>query len=124
MSQRVGREVATFEIEEGLVDDTLLVKEFFDRVHAGDLSVCELYAPDGMRIDHEGREFRGRESIRGVYAGMFPLPPTHPEVAALHRNPPFLAAVMRFPGRSGEGSQYIDLFEIEDGLIRTLRVLT
>jgi hypothetical protein len=105
------------------VDDISLVNEFFDRVHAGDLTVCEMYAPDGIRVDHEGREFRGRDSIRQVYAGMFPLPATHPEVAALLRNPPFLAAVMQWPGRSGEGSQYIDLFEIEDGLIRALRVL-
>jgi hypothetical protein len=105
------------------MDDVSLVKEFFDRVHAGDATVSEMYAPDGLRVDHEGREFRGRESIGQVYAGMFPLPATHPEVAALLRNPPYLAAIMQWPGRSGAGSQYIDLFEIENGLIRALRVL-
>ncbi len=105
------------------MDDTSLVKVFFDRVHAGDLSVAEMYAPDGIRVDHEGRVFRGRDAIRQVYEGMFPLPPVHPEVASLLKNPPFLAAVMQWPGRTGVGSQYVDLFEIEGGLIQTLRVL-
>ncbi len=100
-----------------------VVHRFFDRVHSGDVSVCDLYTEDGIRVDHEGRQFCGREAIADVYRAMFPLPDSHPEVAALHTNPPFVAAIMQWPEGSGRVGQYIDLFEISGDLIQALRVL-
>jgi hypothetical protein len=101
-----------------------IVRSVFDRVHASDASVADLYAEDAVRIDQNGHRFVGREEIRRFYESIFPTSIPHPELEYLFVNPPFVGALLRLPVRAGaSGSRYLDLFEVEAGLIRSLRVM-
>ena len=100
-----------------------LVRTVFERVHASDPTVRDLYAEDAVRIDQTGRRYEGRVAIGEFYESLFPTSPPHPELEALFVNPPFVAALLRLPGREDSGGYYLDLFEIEDGAIRSLRVM-
>jgi hypothetical protein len=99
-----------------------LVRELFERVHASDPAVRDLYAQDAVRIDHHGQRFEGRDAIGQFYESLFPVSAPHPEIESLLVNPPFVAALMRLPEHHG-GARYVDLLEIADGEIRSLRVM-
>ena len=66
---------------------------------------------------------RGREEIRAFYESLFPRTPPLPELRALFSHPPFVGALIRLPGDTDAPYEYVDLFEIEDGLVRSIRVL-
>jgi hypothetical protein len=100
-----------------------IVRAVFDRVHASDPTVADLYAEDAVRIDQVGRRFEGRAAISGFYTSIFPTPAPHPVLEQLFVNQPFVAALLRRPGVAGEGARYLDLFEVQSGLIQTLWVM-
>jgi ketosteroid isomerase-like protein len=100
-----------------------LVRELFERVHASDPGVRDLYAEDAVRVDRHGRRFEGRDAIGRFYQSIFPTSPPYPTLEHVYVNLPFVAALLRLPERDGIGGVYVDLFEIEGGEIRSLRVM-
>jgi hypothetical protein len=100
-----------------------VVRAVFERVHASDPTVSDLYAEDAVRYGHDGLVQRGRTAIGEFYRAWFPSKPPYPEVESLLTSPPYIAALLRLPEREGRPGWCVDLFEVEDGEIRTLRVL-
>jgi hypothetical protein len=100
-----------------------IVREVLDRVHASDERVGELYAEDAVRYGHDGRVMQGRAEIAVFYRSIFPTSAPHPELESLLVNPPYVAALIRLPGHEDAPVRYVDLFEIRDGAIQSLRVL-
>lgn len=103
--------------------DEEVVRAVFERVHASDPTVRDLYAEDAVRYGHDGLVQRGRAAIGEFYQAWFPSKPPHPEIECLLASPPYIAALLRLPEREGRRGWCVDLFEVEDGAIRTLRVL-
>jgi hypothetical protein len=100
-----------------------IVRSVFERVHASDPAVGDLYAEDAVRIDQYGQRYEGRAAIREFYTSIFPTSEPHPALEAMFVNPPFVGALLRLPGRQDNEGFYLDLFEVEDGLIRSLWVI-
>jgi hypothetical protein len=99
------------------------VRSVFERVHASDSTVADLYAEEAVRVDQHGRRFEGRSAIRRFYESIFPISTPYPTLECLFVNLPSVGALLRLPGVDGSASLYLDLFEVEDGLIRSLRVM-
>ena len=100
-----------------------IVRAVFERVHASDPTVSDLYAEDAVRYGHDGIVQRGRAAIAAFYQDRFPIVPPFPEIETLLANPPYVAALLRLPEREGQPRWCLDLFEVEGGAIHTLRVL-
>ena len=97
-----------------------VVRALFAGVAGQDLSIVELFAPDAvLDVDDEPRV--GHDQIRRFYAGAFEHA-VRPEVEAIFARPPQYAALLRVTTPSGD-VRVLDLLEIVDSRIRTLRVL-
>jgi hypothetical protein len=100
-----------------------VVLEVLARLHASDPRVADLYHEDAVRYGHDGTVMRGRNAIREFYESLFPRRPPLPEVRALFAHAPFVGVLIRLPGATDPPYEYVDLFEVVDGLVRTIRVL-
>jgi len=101
-----------------------LVRLVRKRIHASDPSVRELFAQDAVRIDAQGKRYEGRDAIGRFYESIFPIPRPYAQLEHLFANPPFVAAQLRLPERDGaSGECYLDLFEVRDGAIHSVRVM-
>jgi hypothetical protein len=105
------------------MDAEEIVRAVFERVHASDPTVSDLYRDDAVRYGHDGRVQRGRAAIAEFYQSWFPARPPFPEIEDLLVNLPYVGALLRLPEREGQSRWCLDLFEIEGGAIRSLRVL-
>lgn len=97
-----------------------IVHAVFARVRATDPSVAQLYAPDAV-LDHGDGVHSGREQIDAFYRGVFLRRP-QPQVEALFVNLPTVAALLRVETGDGSVNQVVDVFQVEDGLIRAMKV--
>jgi hypothetical protein len=100
-----------------------IVRAVFARVHASDPAVSDLYSSDAVRYGHDGRVQRGRAAIAEFYQSWFPARPPFPEIECLLVNLPYVGALLRLPEREGQPRWCLDLFEVEGGSIRSLRVM-
>ena|SRR6476659_5254703 len=100
-----------------------VVLEVLERLHASDPSVGDLYHEDAVRYGHDGTVMRGRAEIQGFYESLFPRKPPLPEVQALFSDTSFVGALIRLPSDTDPPYEYVDLFEVKDGLVRSIRVL-
>lgn len=98
-----------------------VVRTLFARVRAHDVSVSDLFAPDAT-LEAPGRQIRGRDEIRRFYEGVFQSGGVHPEVEELFVAAPVVAALLRVTGATGDVLRVLDLFELEAGVIRSMRV--
>jgi len=105
------------------LDPEDLVRAVFERVHASDPAVGELYAEDAVRLDQYGQRYEGRVAITQFYESIFPTSSPHPELECLFVNLPLVGALLRLPGKDGAAGLYLDLFEVKDGLISSLWVM-
>jgi hypothetical protein len=105
------------------LDPEDLVRAVFERVHASDPTVGDLYAEDGVRIDQHGKRYEGRAAITRFYESIFPTSSPHPELECVFVNLPMVAALLRLPGQDGPGGLYLDLFEVREDLIHCLWVM-
>jgi hypothetical protein len=105
------------------MDPEQVVIEVLERLHASDPSVGDLYHDDAVRYGQDGTVMHGRAETMAFYETLFPRTPPFPEVRALFSHAPFVGALIRLPGDADPPFEYIDLFEIEDGLVRSIRVL-
>jgi hypothetical protein len=100
-----------------------IVRAVFDRIHASDPSVADLFADDAVRVDQTGQRFEGRAAISAFYNSIFPTQAPHPHLEHVFVNLPYVVALLRRPGVDGYGARYIDLFEVDGALIRSIWVL-
>jgi hypothetical protein len=100
-----------------------IVRAVFDRVHASNPTVSDLYAEDAVRYGHDGQVQHGRAAIAEFYESRFPTAPPYPELAGMFVQLPYVAVLLRFPEHDTSLGGVIDLFEVDDGAIRSLRVL-
>ena len=98
-----------------------IVQEVFKRVRESDLRVADLYAYDGQ-LEEPFRLHQGREEIRGFYERVFREIRPLPEVQMLCENLPTVVAVLRVVSADGSVSQAADVFEVQDGMIRAMRI--
>jgi SnoaL-like domain len=96
-----------------------VVGELFARVRAGDIAVADLYAEDGV-LDTGDATCVGRDAIRDYYARVLQSG-IQPNVEALYAKPPLYAAQLCVTTPGGE-VRVLDLFEVGDGEVRSLRV--
>jgi hypothetical protein len=100
-----------------------VVLEVLERLHASDPSVADLFHEDAIRYGHDGTVMRGRAEIQAFYESLFPREPPLPELRALFSHAPFVGALLRLPGDTDPPYEYVDLFEVDGGLVRSIRVL-
>ena len=100
-----------------------LVRQVFERVHASDPSIVELFHEDAVRHGQDGRSQHGRAAIGAFYQSLFPTSPPYPEIDQVFIQLPYVGVLLRLPENEAGLRHVIDLFEVEDGAIRTLRVL-
>jgi hypothetical protein len=98
-----------------------LVLEVFERVHASDPTVSDLYAEDATRTARDGRQ-EGRAAIARFYDSMFPTAPPYPQIDGVFATPPFVGVLLRLPEREGRVGRVLDLFEVRNGAIQSLWV--
>ena len=99
-----------------------IVTSVFARVRAHDPAVAQLYAEDAVLHHDYGHEsFHGRAAIEAFYRTVFVRNP-QPQVAALFVHLPTVAALLDVEQPDGEKRQVVDVFQVEDGFIREMRV--
>jgi hypothetical protein len=98
------------------------VREVFARVHRGDDSVADLYAPDGVVLAGSAR-IEGREAIRSFYAGTIQSIHPKPEVQVVLTTPgtDLYVAIVEVPTDRGH-MHALDLFTVDDEGIRQLEI--
>jgi SnoaL-like domain len=97
-----------------------LVREVFARVRASNIEVAQLYAPDAT-LTASDTTHKGRAAIAEFYASRFHEGGVHPQVQEIYLNPPLVVAVLRVTAASGVVHHVADVFELEGGLIRSMR---
>jgi hypothetical protein len=100
------------------------VRAVFARVGVGDLSVADLYAEHATIVFGDAPDARveGREAIRAFYEQAVAMRP-QPRVEDMVEVPPFYAAVVDVPVADGH-IRALDVFEVDDGGIRSLRIFS
>jgi hypothetical protein len=98
-----------------------IVKTVFKRVRTRDRSLSELFAADATLVA-PGNRLEGREAIADFYEGVFRADRVVPEIEELFVSPPVVAALLRVTISDTEVLRVLDVFEIEDDTIRSMRV--
>jgi hypothetical protein len=91
-----------------------IVQDVFARLHAEDRSALDHYAADAVRIAPNGRQ-DGRDAILAFYETYWESGGLPMLEKVIYAQPPLVCAVLLPVGM-------IDVFEIEDGLIRAITV--
>lgn len=97
------------------------IREVFNRVRNGDLSVADLYAEDAVVTYGHGGRAEGREAIRAFYSRTIEAIRPQPQVDAVLEAPPLYVAVVDVPTSSGR-HRALDLFELDERGIRRLDI--
>jgi hypothetical protein len=96
------------------------VRAYFDRILAGDPSVADIFHDDGALVGL-GRVTSGKRAIRAFYENSIRQASPRPEqVGDLLSAGPRVAAEIRIALANGSFLHVVDLFVVEDGLIRSL----
>ena len=98
-----------------------VVRLLFARVRAGDASAGALYAPDAS-VQTPTARYEGGDAIAEFYRSVTRGGRTQPEVEALYAAPPLVVALLSVTVGGGEVVRVVDVFEVEGGAIRSLRV--
>ena len=99
---------------------TAVASEYFSRMRAGDIAVVDLFHDDASLVG-VGSKRRGRSAIRGFYQGVIERAGPAPRAAGpmLAQGPRVAAEIyVDLPG--GAVVHAMDLFQVEDGRIRSL----
>jgi hypothetical protein len=101
------------------------VREVFARVRAGDPSVADLYAEDGVIIygQGDGDRVEGRAAIRAFYEGTIGSIRPQPTVEIVLEAPPMFVALVDVP-TADHHHRALDLFEVDETGIRRLEIYT
>ncbi len=93
---------------------------YFDRVRARDIALVDLFHEDAELIGL-GERKTGRDAIREFYSGVIEgAGPTPTQVGSLLADGERVAAEIIIELASGGTVHAVDVFRVEDGLIRSL----
>jgi len=98
-----------------------MVRAVFARVRDCDPAISELYAPDATLRSADGL-YEGREAIARFYEERFREARVQPQVEDLFVNLPLVAALLRVSTGDGTVLRVIDVFEVDEGAIRSLQI--
>jgi hypothetical protein len=104
-----------------MTDPQEIVHSVFARVRAADPSVAELYAVDA-RLETVAGPRVGRQEIDAFYREVFRSARPQPHVEAVFTNPPTVVALLRVIGSHGSIRRAVDIFDVADGAIRSMRI--
>lgn len=97
-----------------------IVSEYFSHIRRRDAGVADLFHVDGALIGL-GEVKSGREAIREFYSGVIRNAGPTPEILGeLLVSGDRVAAEIRISLETGASVHAVDLFVVEDGLIRSL----
>ena len=97
-----------------------IAQEYFDRVRARDLAVADLFHEDASIVGLGG-EKTGRDAIRSFYkASLDGAGPSPQIVGPIFTSGPRAAAEIKISLNDGSTIHAMDLFIVEEGLIRSL----
>lgn len=97
-----------------------VVRDYFERIRSRDPGVADLFHEDGSLIGLGGVK-TGRETIRSFYAASIEAAsPTPTQVGDILVSGPRVAAEIQIALANGSSVHVVDLFVVEDGLIRSL----
>lgn len=120
MAEETPVETAAAAAKTDTLDAAEVVHAYFARVRARDAEVYRLFHPDAV-LNGLGMQTRGREAIRGFYDRAIAEGGPQPRLAGpVLRDGPRVAAELFIDLSSGETLHVVDLFVVEDGLIRSL----
>lgn len=101
-------------------DAATVVQEYFSLVRARDTGIYRLFHPDAV-LNGLGMQTRGREAIRDFYARAIATGSPQPRLAGpLLVGEGRVAAEIFIDLASGQTLHVVDLFVVEEGLIRSL----
>jgi len=84
-------------------------------------AVANLYAPDARLTVMDGTVHEGRDAIREFYHHVVTVTKPNPQVVGLFVNLPMVAAVIN-AGTTQHIANAVDVFRVEDGAIREMRI--
>jgi len=84
-------------------------------------AVANLYAPDARLTVMDGTVHEGRDAIRDFYHNVVTVTKPNPQVVGLFVNLPMVAAVIN-AGSTEHFANAVDVFHVEDGAIRSMRI--
>jgi hypothetical protein len=100
-----------------------LIREVFQRVRKGDLTVCDLYSENAIILYGADGTAAGRDEIRAFYTQTIKAMSPQPRVEAVLEDPPRFVALVDVPTTSGH-HRALDLFELGEGGIRRLEIFS
>jgi hypothetical protein len=106
----------------GVMEDeaAAVAQQYFDRVRARDLGVADLFHEDASIVGLGG-EKSGREAIRSFYeASIKGAGPSPQIIGSIFASGPRAAAEIEISLSDGSTIHAMDLFVVEEGLIRSL----
>ena len=97
-----------------------IVRSYFERIRSRDPGVADLFHEDASLIGLGGIK-SGRETIRSFYAASIEgASPTPTQVGDFLVSGPRVAVEIQIALANGSSVHAVDLFVVEDGLIRSL----
>jgi ketosteroid isomerase-like protein len=99
-----------------------MVREVFRRVRNADARVAELYCPDAA-LHERGNVHRGRPAIREFYENVFRMHGSQPVVRGVWAAESLHSALLEVVRADGSVAHAIDLFDVCDSGIRSMRTL-
>ncbi len=108
------------EVEGDLATPEDIVRAVFERARAGDPAVGDLYALDAVLAASKTR-LQGRAAIAHFYKTVTFAQGFRPEIEWLFSAPPTVVAVLQVETPTGQLIRVADVFEVEDGEIRSMR---
>ncbi len=101
-------------------DATRVVEQYFSHMRAADISVADLFHEDAVLLGL-GMRTQGREAIRTFYTQSIATGGPQPRLAApLLSEGERVAAEVYIDLANGSTMHVVDMFRVEDGMIRSL----
>jgi hypothetical protein len=99
-----------------------MVREVFRRVRNADTRVAELYCSNATLYER-GNVHRGRSAIREFYENVFRIDGSQPVVRGVWAAKSLHSALLEVVRADGSVAHAIDLFDVCDSGIRSMRIL-
>jgi hypothetical protein len=97
-----------------------VVNEYFSRMRHSDFAVAELFAEDAVLIGM-GEPICGKDAVAAFYRDSISRAAPSPDPLLVFSDGPNVAAEIRITIADGTELHVLDIFEVRDGLIHSLK---
>jgi hypothetical protein len=97
-----------------------VVNEYFSRMQQSDYAVAELFAEDAVLIGM-GEPISGKEAVAAFYQDSISRAAPNPDPLLVFSEGPYVAAEIRISIADGSELHVLDIFEVRDGFIHSLK---